>query len=646
MKPLGIRSRILLVAMVPAVLVALLITAVLLFEQSNQLHVEQHRRLAALARQLAAAAEYDLFVGGVEGLHSLLTAAVSEPDVHGAAILDAHGEVLATTVPVSRLPLADGAIIGFDPPPGVEPLLHWHVQDIRAASNADSDLFSVPQSRDMPPLGQLHLLVSNQSLNEEILRAAGYASLAMVFVLLFAAILALALSRGLINMLNSIRGVVAGIGQGRTHLRVAGAGADELGNLADGINEMAAAVAQTQEELAARIAKATASLRHERDDAEAAAQSRSRFFTAASHDLRQPVQALGLFVDRLERDARRSPLLPQVKKLAQTVRSLQALLDTLFDFSRIDGKVYQVERRPVSATEVIGHLVDDFAEMAHAKGLELRTRISDCWLMTDPAMLHRILLNLLSNALRHTRQGGILVASRCSAEHTRIEVWDTGPGIPEAAHDAIFEELVQLDNPERDPSKGLGLGLAIVRRTAALLDHPVHLCSRVGHGSRFSITIPRVPAPLREDEFAESSDDPLAGARILLLSDDPAAMPELFAQLTDWSCVVSLCATAEAAKDRIASSGPPAVLIWDMQQGTSGTEMARTTLDWLTATTGHPLPALIISKGPGPAPAQSADGVPHLLLSRPFGPARLRALLTHLLTVQEEDNYPLEAPGG
>ncbi len=636
MKPLGIRSRILLVAMVPAVLVALLITAVLLVEQSKQSHVEQHRRLAALARQLAAAAEYDLFVGGVEGLRSLVASAVTEPDVYGAAILDAKGEVLATTVPVSALPELDTVIAGFEPPTDAEPLKHWHGQAIREASNADSDLFSIPQSRDMPPLGHLLLQVSNQSLNEEMRRAAGKAALVMVFVLLFAAMLALAMSRGLIKVLDSIRSVVAGIGQGCTHLRVAEAGRDELGHLAEGINEMAAAVAQTQEELAARIAKATATLRHERDDAEAAAQSRSRFFTAASHDLRQPVQALSLFVDRLERDARASPLLPQVKKLTQTVRSLQDLLEMLFDFSRLDGKVYQVERRPVSATEVIGHLIDDFAETANAKGLELRTRVGDCWLMTDPAMLHRILLNLLSNAVRHTRQGGILVASRCSAASTRIEVWDTGPGIPAPAQEAIFEELVQLDNPERDPAKGLGLGLAIVRRTAALLDHPVQLCSRVGHGSRFSITIPRVPAPLREEEITVPSDDPLETARILLLSDEPAEPSELLTQLADWGCAVSRCTTAEAANDWIAGSGPPAVLIWDMQQGAAGTAMAQTALDWLTATTGHPLPALIIGKGPGPAPAESADGAPRLLLPRPFRPARLRALLTHLLGAAED----------
>ncbi|MDO8958725.1 MAG: ATP-binding protein [Rhodocyclaceae bacterium] len=636
MKPLGIRSRILLAALAPAVLVALLITGVLLVEQAKQSHIEQHRRLAALARQLATAAEYDLFVGGVDSLRKLLLAATSEPDVHAAAILDTAGNVLAATLPHAQLPPPDGVIVGFAPPVDAEPLMHWHLQPIRAASHAESDLFAVPQSQEPPPLGQLLLQVSNQSLNDEMRRAAGYAALAAALVLLFAAVLALALSRGLIRMLGSIGSVVAGIGQGRTHLRVAGAGQDELGHLAAGINEMAGAVAQNQEELAARIAKATATLRHERDEAEAATQSRSRFFAAASHDLRQPVQALGLFVDHLERDAHASPLLPQVNKLAQTVASLQSLLDMLLDYSRLDGKVYRVERRPVRVADVVDHLIDDFAAAAAAKELVLRTRTVDCWAMTDPALLHRVLLNFLGNAVRHTRHGGILVAVRCNAMAVRIEVWDTGPGIPAAEHEAIFEELFQLDNPERDPAKGMGLGLAIVRRTAALLEHPVQLCSRVGHGSRFSITLPKVPAPAAAEAATQAADDPLAGAHILLLSDPPGESAELFDLLAGWGAAVTRGASVAAAEEWIVRCGPPAVLIWDMQPSSPGTTEAQAALDRLTGAAGRPLPALIISPGPVPALAEQPGAAPRLLLPRPFRPARLRALLTHLLTAHAD----------
>ncbi|MDO9601019.1 MAG: HAMP domain-containing sensor histidine kinase, partial [Rhodocyclaceae bacterium] len=330
--------------------------------------------------------------------------------------------------------------------------------------------------------------------------------------------------------------------------------------------------------------------------------------------------------------------LPQLNKLAQTVRGLQGLLDMLLDYSRLDGKVYRVERRPVRVADVIDHLVDDFAAAAAAKGLTLRTRRvgSGCSAMTDPALLYRILLNFLGNAVRHTRHGGILVAARCTASAVRIEVWDTGPGIPAAVQEAIFEELVQLDNPERDPAKGMGLGLAIVRRTAALLEHPVQLCSRVGHGSRFSITLPRASAPAAAETATPAADDPLAGARILLLSGLPNESAELFDLLSGWGAAVTRGASVAAAEEWIAACGPPAVLIWDRQPGAPGTTAAEAALDRLAGAAGHSLPALIISPGPGPALAAPPGTAPRLLLSRPFRPARLRALLTHLLTAHAD----------
>ncbi|MDO9242625.1 MAG: HAMP domain-containing sensor histidine kinase, partial [Rhodocyclaceae bacterium] len=551
---------------------------------------------------------------------------------------DPQGKVLASTLPIDELPPPEEVHAGFAPPLDRPHRDHWHAHPIRAASYGEADLFSDPAKQMPPLLGQLLIKISMAALHDELRDYLIKAAAISTLILIFGVLLALALSRGLIRTLGSIGGVVAGIGEGRTNLRVADAGRDELGQLAAGINEMAGAVAQTQEDLATRIAKATATLRHERDEAEAAAQSRSRFFTAASHDLRQPVQALGLFVDHLERDARASPLLPQVTKLAQTVRGLQSLLDMLLDYSRLDGKVYRVERRPVRVADVIDHLVDDFAAAAAAKGLTLRTRRvgSGCSAMTDPALLYRILLNFLGNAVRHTRHGGILVAARCTASAVRIEVWDTGPGIPAAVQESIFEELVQLDNPERDPAKGMGLGLAIVRRTAALLGHPVQLCSRVGHGSRFSITLPRASAPAAAETATPAADDPLAGARILLLSGPPNESAELFDLLSGWGAAVTRGASVAAAEEWIAACGPPAVLIWDRQPGAPGTPAAEAALDRLAGTAGHSLPALIISPGPGPALAAPPGTAPRLLLSRPFRPARLRALLTHLLTAHAD----------
>jgi hypothetical protein len=182
----------------------------------------------------------------------------------------------------------------------------------------------------------------------------------------------------------------------------------------------------------------------------------------------------------------------------------------------------------------------------------------------------------------------------------------------------------------------MGLGLAIVRRTAALLEHPVQLCSRVGHGSRFSITLPRASAPAAAETATPAADDPLAGARILLLSGLPNESAELFDLLSGWGAAVTRGASVAAAEEWIAACGPPAVLIWDRQPGAPGTPAAEAALDRLAGTAGHSLPALIISPGPGPALAAPPGTAPRLLLSRPFRPARLRALLTHLLTAHAD----------
>jgi hypothetical protein len=302
MKTLGIRNRILITVLGPAILVAALVTGLMVIGQMQQAEVEQHRRLAAVARQLAALAEYNLFVGNTEALGKLLEVAKREPDVIAAAFLDNRGRVLASTLPADRLPPSEEVLAGFEAPGQRTTVEHWHALPIRATQLADGDLYANITNSDAPPLGQLLLRISTKSLRDETQAYALKAGAVSALALILAILLAIAFSRGLIRTLTEIGQVVEGIGRGQHDLRVEPRGHDELGKLADGINAMAAAVGQTQEQLADRIIEATATLRHERDEADRAARARSRFFAAASHDLRQPTQALGLFVARLQRD--------------------------------------------------------------------------------------------------------------------------------------------------------------------------------------------------------------------------------------------------------------------------------------------------------------------------------------------------------
>jgi len=629
MKSLGIRSRILLAAIVPAVLVASIIAGALIHQQANTSLADQHSRIGALARQLAVSAQYHIFSGDRLALQSLLQAALTEPDVLAVAVLDAPGNVLASTLPAHLLPKVGDVGEGFEPGDHVDhaDLDHWHALPVALLGVDEIDLFS-QYGEASQPVGRLLVQISGESLQAKIRNDALTAASFTLLILMLALLITLGLSQQLITTLDNISHVVTSIRRGERGNRVGPLGnppGDELGQLADGIDAMADAVEQTQEQLAARIAKATEELRLERDAAAEAAAARSRFFAAASHDLRQPIHALGLFVNRLELDAGKTRLQPAIKQVARSVKALRSLIDTLLDYSRLSGKVVQIQPRPVWAADACGVIHDEFVGIAAEKQLTLRLRVNDGWLLTDPILLHRILLNLVSNAIRHTEAGGVLIACRRGADHARIEIWDTGAGIPLSQQEAIFDELVQLRNPERDPEKGLGLGLPIVRRTAELLGHRLTLRSREGQGSCFALEIPLSATP------AEAADDTDEADRdfILVLSRTAADRGTHVSQLQRWGYSVFSVSTKEEAQTWVAAFGPPALLICETGGNIADTRICLQQLE------NHGellIPAILIHPGPLPTTAaRGIDATRHHLLSRPYGPARLRALVEHLL---------------
>jgi len=232
--------------------------------------------------------------------------------------------------------------------------------------------------------------------------------------------------------------------------------------------------------------------------AERANRAKSTFLASASHDLRQPIQGLRLFLDVL---AGRLTDHTDRKVLGNAVTALEGaegLLSTLLDVSTLEAGIIPVKVRPVALGEVMSELATEFSGQAAAHGLDFVVVPSRLWVRTDPVLLARMLRNLLTNALRYTPTGRVLLGCRRRGRQVSVEVWDTGQGIPEDQLDAVFEDFVQVGNPERDRAKGLGLGLAVVRRMAALLGHAVAVRSRLGRGTMFSVQLPLVsPHPLR-----------------------------------------------------------------------------------------------------------------------------------------------------
>ena len=310
-------------------------------------------------------------------------------------------------------------------------------------------------------------------------------------------------------------------------------------------------------------------------EAERANLDKSRFLAAASHDLRQPVQSLMLLLPLVERHIQPTPKAAQVLGLmGKALGGLNVLLTAVLDVSRLDAGGIEPSPEIVSLRGLCERLAAEYAPKAEAFGLDLRVRSRDAFAYTDPALLERVLRNLMENALRYTQSGGVLLAMRRRGKNLRIDVVDTGVGIPADRQKDIFKEFTQLDNPGRDLSRGLGLGLAIVARLSSLLDLNVALLSRPARGSRFSITLPMVepaaPKPASDDEAA-----PRSGA-VLVIEDNQILRLAIETILRESGYDTIAAASGEEAID-LAGRGPVDAIVTDYRLGAglNGVEAVR-----------------------------------------------------------------------
>lgn len=370
-----------------------------------------------------------------------------------------------------------------------------------------------------------------------------------------------------------------------------------------------------------------------RRDAEQANAAKTRFLAAASHDLRQPIHALGLLFATLADRVRDERAAPVLKQIDGAVDAIDSMLNSLLDISKLDAGVVRPEIGPVDLGELLERVDNEHQPVATVTGNQLRVRPSSAVVRSDATMLQRILANLVSNALRYTVNGRVLVGARKRGGSIRIEVYDNGPGIPSHALEDIFLEFHQLGNPERDRRKGLGLGLAIVKRLADLLGHKIEVRSIVGRGSRFSVTLPLSASPRRGETHPASAaavGADLHGKRVLVLDDDGSVLEAMRNLLEGWGCEVLTTATPEEAEAGIAAgSRLPDMLIVDyrLRQHASGIE----TIGRLHQVAGHRVPALVITGDTAPDRLREAQESGYPLLHKPVKPAQLRAVVRQLI---------------
>ncbi len=374
--------------------------------------------------------------------------------------------------------------------------------------------------------------------------------------------------------------------------------------------------------------------------AEAANISKSKFLAAASHDLRQPLHAMGLLLHALENSLQDPESLAIIRQLDNSQQSMEKLFSALLDVSRLDAGVVEVNRHVFAIEQVLERLKDEFQPLAQARKLRFEVSSTPALVRSDPLLLSRILRNLITNAIVHTRQGGVSIS--CGPRPTAIEIsiCDTGPGIPQHELGNIFSEFHQLQNPERDHDKGLGLGLAIVRRLCALLGHDLGLESKPGEGTTFSLLVERV-SPTTEKIYAINPPVPLhpgllAGTSVLVVDDDiriTAAMKELLAR---WGITVKTAFNLEQAALLLGNGFAPDLAICDyrLRENLTGVQV----LQRINAIMGRKVAGLLITGDTAPERIKDAHISGYALMHKPVNPAKLRNALAQLLSKRGIDS--------
>jgi signal transduction histidine kinase/CheY-like chemotaxis protein len=453
-----------------------------------------------------------------------------------------------------------------------------------------------------------------------------YASLSLSAALLLgglglAVLLSLVLARRMVRPIQALQTGAARIGAGRLDHRIQIATGDELEAVGDQFNRMAARLQDSYATLEGKVVERTRQL-------ELANLAKTRFLAAASHDLRQPLHALGLLVAQLAADANLAERRRTVARIGVAVSAMNELFDALLDISKLDAGAVDPDVTAFPIDPLLRKIENMFATLARDKSLRLRVLPSHAWVRSDRILLERILLNLVSNAVRYTERGGIIVGCRRHGDACRIEVWDSGIGIPEDQRQNIFGEFYQVADAGANRG-GLGLGLAIVDRLCRLLDHALDLASVPGKGSRFSITVPAAPARVERAEAADplqTAIQPFAGKFVLMIDDDRLVLDGMSGLLGSWGCRVSAWTSPGAALANFFElHNKPDLIITDyhLAHGENGIEL----IERLRGAFHAPIPAVLISGDTSLERKREAEARGYELLQKPVPPMTLRATL-------------------
>ena len=646
MKKHGIERQTLAVALIPILILALLLEVFFTYTRFADQDRALFERSKLIIRQLASASEYPVFSGNHALLQQQVDIAFAQQDVNSVVVLDAESKFLAGAGSPANVfererfaksATSERDLLAFQE----DRKVLWLYYPIVATQIKLDELGnSTPADTANEALGGVIIEIGKERLNREKAEIFGFNLFLLLLVLLTTMLIAMRVSRRITLPVLEMNNAIRRIGEGHLDTRIAGADVQELDALASGINDMAQQLQQDRTDLQQRIETATQELRRKKEEAEKANFDKSRFLAAASHDLRQPMHALGLFVGELHSRLDTPEQHKIASKVEESVEAMSSLLDSLLDISKLDAGIVIPQIQGVDIEAMLKRLAQDFLPVAQRRNIAVRVRCFQAMVLSDPVLLERILLNLLGNAIRYTPPNGtVLLACRRRGDDLRIEVRDNGIGIPEEEQQNVFREFVQLANSARDRSKGIGLGLAIVDRLAKLLHHPLTLRSAPGRGSIFTVTVPRMfgvddllsePGPVPTAVMPRH--DKLDNLRVLVVDDDMLVRTSTAGILESWGCSVSVGEGLEEVWNKYSEAHFDLVLCDYRLPDGNGLQLA----DRIREHCVIPPAFILVSGDTAPEILQAVNERGHHLLHKPVRPAKLRSLILFLLKKRSE----------
>lgn len=398
---------------------------------------------------------------------------------------------------------------------------------------------------------------------------------------------------------------------------------------------------QLRQEISER-ASAEARLQEAKLEAEQANLSKTKFLAAVSHDLLQPLNAARLFTSALLEQSFGPKAENQVRSVSASLDDVESLLGTLVDISKLDAGVIKPDVTAFDLRDLLNNIARECQQMAVAEGLRLDFVTSSAIVESDSQLLARILRNFLTNAIRYTGSGRILLGCRRQKDHVLLQIWDTGPGIPQDKLSEIFQEFKRIRPEGSRPDKGLGLGLAIVDKIARMLGHDISVSSVEGKGSVFSVRVPmgqlqpkRVGAAGKVVHNA-MADQGLGGARVWVIDNDHAICAGMKTLLEGWDCRVTGATSLADLERQLDPVGSPVDLIladYHLDNDETGADVVAS----INERRVHPAPVVMITANYTNELKQHIRDLGYVLMNKPVKPLKLRSTLSHLISLQRRN---------